>query len=232
LKHEEGSQILSTRGWLTQTPPAFRDDLLAEARWRHFDRGEQISLAGDEDGDLIGIADGFVAFQVRFGQPGSPILHMTPPVFWFGYRSIIAGDARVATGIAMSPVACAVISYQHVRALLDARPEWWKHMVMLSMEYGDTVATVASDLTIRDSEMRLTAVLLRFAGLRGPGARTAEPITVPVNQNDLAEANLSRNWTGAILRRLASAGSTETGYSGISIRNPHALLAKLEECNG
>ena len=106
-------------------------------------------------------------------------------------------------------------------------------MAMLSMEYGDTVATIASDLTIRDAETRLIAVLLRFAGLRGPSAGDAVPIAVPVTQNDLAEAaNLSRNWTGAILRRLASAGSIETGYSGISIRNPHALFAKLEACNG
>jgi CRP-like cAMP-binding protein len=233
MKRKEGLQVLSSRGWLAHVPRAFGGDLLAEARWQHFEKGEQISLAGDENGDIVGIADGFVAFSTSLGRPDSPILHMAPPVLWFGYRSILAGDARVASGIAMSPVACAMISYEHVRALLDARPEWWKHMVMLSMEYGDTVATIASDLTIRDAETRLIAVLLRFGGLREPGARGAEPITVPVNQNVLAEAaNLSRNWAGGILRRLAAEGSIETGYSGISIQDPNGLLAKLAERNG
>ena len=154
---------------------------------------------------------------------------MTPPVFWFGYRTIVAGDARIATGIAMSTVSCVTIPHRHVRWLLDTRPEWWRHMIPLTMDYGDTASTIASDLLLPDAEARLVAVLLRFAGLRRPCVDNAAPVTVPVTQQDLAvAANLSRNWTGAILRRLATAGLVDTGYSGITIPDPRALRAHFE----
>jgi hypothetical protein len=69
----------------------------------------------------------------------------------------------------MSSVASVAILWKHARALLDPRPEWRKHIVTLSMEYGDTAATIAADLTIREAETRLVAVLLRFAGPRRDG---------------------------------------------------------------
>lgn len=229
MERGEGLHVLSTRGWLTSVPKDFRNELLSEARWRRFGRGEQISLAGDEGGDLIGLAEGYVAFQVSFGQPGSPILHMTPPVFWFGYRNIVADDGRIASGLAMSTVACATITRRHVRALLESHPEWWKHLMPLAMEYGDTAATIASDLLIPDAKARLVAVLLRFAGLRRPVPDASAPVCVPVTQQDLAAAaNLSRNWTGSILRRLAADGSVETGYNGVTLLDPPRLRTILE----
>ena len=99
----------------------------------------------------------------------------------------------------------------------------------LAMDYGDTASTIASDLLIPDAEARLVAVLLRFAGLRRPCVDNPATVTVPVTQQDLAAAaNLSRNWTGSILRRLATAGLVDTGYSGITIRDPRALRAHFE----
>jgi CRP-like cAMP-binding protein len=129
----------------------------------------------------------------------------------------------------MSPVLCGMISLRHVRGLLEARPERWKHMIPLSLEYGDTTATIAADLLIPNAEARLVAVLLRFAGLRRRGSLVTAPITVPVTQQDLAAAtNLSRAWTGRILRRLTAVGLVETRYSGITIRDPQALQSHLQ----
>ncbi|PRY25000.1 CRP-like cAMP-binding protein [Aliiruegeria haliotis] len=230
MDSDAGMETLSTRGWLAGTDPEFRSSLLAEAEWRRFATGDQLTLAGDEGGDLIGLADGFVAFHVSFGQPASPILHIAPSVFWMGYRPIVSEQARIATALARSPVACARIPRHRVLALLDERPEWWRHLVTLSLEYGDTAALAGADLLIADSEARLIAVLLRFAGLRGRGACDDRSGAVPVTQQDLAgAANLSRNWAGTILRRLARLGYVTTSYNGIAVNDPKALNAILED---
>nr|WP_263618893.1 helix-turn-helix domain-containing protein [Ruegeria profundi] len=72
-----------------------------------------------------------------------------------------------------------------------------------------------ADLLISNAEARLIAVLLRFAGLRGP--TTNNTVLVPVTQQELASAtNLSRNWTGRILRKLAGTDGSKpdtTDYS-------------------
>lgn len=233
MDREEGIEILSSRGWLAGVDSAFRAELLANAGWRRFETGAQITLAGDEDGALIGLADGFVAFHVAFGQPASPILHVTPPVFWMGYRPIVSGEARIATAVARGPVCCATIPRRRVRALLAARPEWWRHFVELSLEYGDTAALIGADLLIADAEARVIAVLLRFAGLRRAAWAPEAPVQVPVTQQELAgAANLSRNWTGTILRRLAARGFVETGHGGIAVTAPEALRALIDRDGG
>jgi len=222
-------EILSTRGWLAKVDPEFRSDLLSEAAWCHFAAGDQMTLAGDEHGDLIGLADGFVGFHVSFGQPDAPLLHIAPPVFWMGYRPAVSDHARIATAVARSPVSCATIPRRRLRSMLDKRPEWWRHFVTLSLEYGDTAAFACADLLIPDADARLIAVLLRFAGLRGSEACEDKAVVVPVTQQDLAgAANLSRNWTGTILRRLARLGYVTTSYGGITVKKPHHLRAILE----
>ena len=227
MERDKGLELLARRGWLSRVDDEFRETLLENAEWRSFDAAEQITLAGDAEGDLIGLAEGFVAFHIAFGQPSAPILHIGSPVFWMGYRPIVADEARIATATAQSKVWCATIKRRRVRAMLDDRPDWWRHFVTLSLEYGDAAALSGADLLIANAEARLIAVLLRFAGLRG-AIPNDDPVLVPVTQQELAGAtNLSRNWVGTILRKLATAGWIETRYNGIEITDRDALLSAL-----
>lgn len=229
MEREAGLDLLASKGWLAAVPAEFRTALLSRAGWRKFEAGDQITLAGDEDGNLIGLAEGFVAFQVAFGQPTAPILHVAPPVFWMGYRPIVSDEARIATATARSTAWCATIPRRRVQALLQERPEWWRHVVALALEYGDAAATSGADLLIPDAETRLIAVLLRFAGLRGRTASDDEAVLVPITQQDLAgAANLSRNWTGTILRRLAAIGCLTPLYNGVLVQKPNELRRMLD----
>ena len=59
------------------------------------------------------------------------------PVFWFGYVPILTGRPRRIAASAKSPVWLAHIPQGAVGALLDQRPEWWRHLMQLSIIYGD-----------------------------------------------------------------------------------------------
>ena len=225
MDREEGLQVLASRGWLAEAGRDFAAALLPLARWRRYEPGEVLTLGGDERGDLIGLARGVVAFTSVLGRPETPVMHMAPAVMWMGYGPALRDGARVVTAEARTPVWAAVLQGRRVQALVEAGTLDWRPFVALIAEYGDVTALMAADLLIRDSGARCAAVLGRFAGLRTPLTGAIPATVVPVTQSELAGAcNLSRSVTGDILRRMAEAGIIATGYAGISIRDPEALL--------
>jgi len=66
-------------------------------------------------------------------------MHFAHPVFWFGYVPILTGRPR-GIAAAKSRVWLARIPHATVRALLADRPEWWRHLMQLSIIYGDVSA--------------------------------------------------------------------------------------------
>lgn len=225
MDREEGLALLAGRGWLRAAGPEVAARLLALARWRRFMPGEALTQGGEARDDLVGIAEGTVAFTSALGVPETPVTHMSPAVAWMGYGPALLGRERVVTAEARTVVWAASIPGGRVRALMDQGAVDRRHAMLLLAEYGDLGAVIAADLLIRDSRTRCAAVLARFAGLRTPLAGIVPDSLVPVTQGELAAAcNLSRNVTGAILRDWAAAGIVATGYGGIAIHDPAGLL--------
>lgn len=229
MDQEEGQRVLTTRGWLGATPVDFQRTLLSRSNWRRLDAGEPIQVGGEEDGELIGLADGVIEMRTILGPADTPLMHIMRPVFWLGYVPIILGQARRLSASARSPVLLARIPQNAVAKILSERPEYWQYFLQPSIIYGDVSQIVAADLLIRDSERRCAAVLLRLSGRRFVGPDEADPVDVPLTQDELAgAANLSRNSVGAILRRLAERGLIELGRSRIIVNAPAALRAFVD----
>lgn len=226
MDREEGLRILAGSGWLADTSEEFRGLFLPMARWRSFDAGTLVTMGGEEADDIIGLASGVVSFTSALGLPETPVMHFARAVFWMGYGPILFGGARVMSAETRSEVWVASFPKARVLPLLDGTTQWWRYFMGLAADYGHNCATIASDLLIPESERRCAAVLLRFGGCRGEGA---VPVLVPVTQGELAAAaNLSRNSAGTILRGWAARGLIETGYGGITIRDPAGLQAVME----
>jgi len=230
MDRAEGMEILKTGGWLSATPAEFRQAILSRSTWRSFEAGEPIQTGGEGEGELIGLAHGVVAMRTILGRADTPLMHYAHPVFWFGYVPILTGRPRRLIAEAKTPVWLAQIPQNAVRVLLDDRPEWWRHLMQLSIIYGDVSQTVAADLLIRDSERRCAAVLLRLGAVRFAGPRDGEPVEVLVTQHDLAgAANLSRNSAGTMVQRLKARALIAPGYRGMTICAPAALRAFVDE---
>jgi CRP-like cAMP-binding protein len=222
--------VLKADGWLGATPPEFRQAILSRGAWRRVEAGAPIQEGGEEGGELIGLARGMVEMRTILGRADTPIMHLAHPVFWFGYVPVLTGRPRRIAASARTQVWLARIPQVAVRALLAERPEWWRHLIQLSIIYGDVSQTIAADLLIRDSERRCAAVLLRLGGRRFAGPEDKDQVEILVTQNDLAgAANLSRNSVGAMLQRLAARGLIEQGYRGVAVRAPEALRAFVDQ---
>jgi CRP-like cAMP-binding protein len=235
MDRDEGLQVLATQGWLADTSKEFRGLFLPMARWRHFEAGRPVTLAGDEADDIIGLASGVIAFTSAMGHADNPFSHLARAVFWMGYGPILLGGPRVISAEARSEVWVASFPKARVLPLLEESTRWWRFFMRLVGEYGHVSSMIAGDLLIPESERRLAAVLSRFGGLRPPGNRGTgsssawTPVLVPVTQAELAAAaNLSRNSAGNVLHGFARRGLIETGYGGIRITNPAGLLSVLD----
>ncbi len=229
MDRDEGMTILRNGGWLSPTPAEFQQAILSRCDWQSLEAGAPIQEGGEEEGELIGLAHGIVEMRTILGRADTPLMHFAHPVFWFGYVPILIGRPRRVAAAAKTPVWLARIPQATVRALLAERPEWWRHLMQLSIIYGDVSQTIAADLLIRDSERRCAAVLLRLAGRRFAGPEDKEPVEVPITQTELAgAANLSRNSVGTMLQRLKARGLIELGYRGMTIRAPAALRAFVD----
>ncbi len=226
LDHEQGLDRLGRHGWLGEAPAEFRNHVLSRVRWQHLEAGKLIQTGGEEKGELLGLTEGVVEFRTVLGRPDLPLMHFVHPVFWFGYIPIPAGRPRPLAATARTDVWLARIPHSDVRDLLDRRPDWWRHLMPLAVNYGDVASRVAADLLIRDSERRCAAVLLRLSGHR-PVSRAAErQADVGITQEELAgAANLSHSSVHGILKRLADQGLIAQGYRALSILDPNALKA-------
>lgn len=229
MEFEDGARRLRAEGWLAGVSPGFRDALLPLARWQRAPAGALLARAGDEQGDLIGLASGTVAFTAGIGTSATPTMHVAEAVTWLGYAPLVQPMTRAVTTEARTPVTFASFPQAKVEALLRRDPWGWKDLVTLVGQVGLLTTLMAADLLIPESEPRCAAVLLRFAGQRHAGPRDRKAVTVPVTQEELAAAaNLSRNSVGKILRRFASEGWIATGYGGIRMLDPVRLRALLD----
>ena len=230
MDQEEGLRILSSRGWLSTTPVDFQRAILSECRWQVLEVGQAIQAGGEETGELIGLAHGTIEMRTILGAADTPLMHIAHPVFWLGYVPLILGQPRRLAASAKTHSWLARVPQYVVERLFSERPEWWRFFLQPAIIYGDVSQTVAADLLIRNSERRCAAVLLRLSGHRFAGPEDCPRVEVSLTQDELASAaNLSRNSTGTMLRKLATRGLIKLGYRGVTVSEPTALRAFVDQ---
>ena len=230
MEQEEGLRLLAEKGWLSATPADFRQAILSRCSWERLKAGDPIQVGGEEQTELIGVADGIVEMRSVLGRPDTPIMHLAHPVLWLGYGPIAFDRPRPTAASARTPVSLARIPQAAVEKALSARPEWWRHFIKPAIANGDMALVAAADLLIRDNERRCAAVLLRLSGRRFAGPEDSKPVDVPITQDELAgAANLSRNSTGTMLKRLEKRGLIELGHRAKIVCFPAALRGFVEQ---
>jgi CRP-like cAMP-binding protein len=220
----EAARVLTSRGWLSTTPTDFQRAFLACCKLRSCAAGSPVFHGGADDADMHGIVSGVVDVSTRFSTIDVPIAHIFRAGSWLGSGPILSGQPRRVSATARTPTMLAQAPHDTLKTLLAARPEWWRHIACLALEYGDIAANTAADLMIRDSPRRCVAVLLRLCGARFADGPDAGSVDVPVAQEELAAmANVSRNTLGTVLRELERSRWIAIGYRSISVLEPGAL---------
>jgi CRP/FNR family transcriptional regulator, cyclic AMP receptor protein len=233
LTLDEAKTIVTTRGWLSQTPEDFRRAVLARVALQSFRAGETIYSVGDPPGGMYGLAAGSVRIANAPGERGPYVAHVMTPGHWSGYGPAIAGCTRIIGLSAGRDCQVLFLSLHAINDITARDPASWRCIAGLALIDTQISLGAMDDLMIRDEFHRFIAVLLRAGGFRhangtGVNGSGAEPVRVDINQADLAHmCNLSRSTLSGFLRRLEAEGEIEVGYGQIGILTPATLRARL-----
>lgn len=223
------TEVLAQHGWLSTTPAAFTDAILAHCRWRQVEAGAAIQHAGEIGGAIIGLARGTISITTSLGAPDSPVLHIGHPGQWFGFVPLFSAIARPNSIVARSDAVLASLSQSELERLLSNHPDWWRHVGALGIHYGNIAINTAADLMIRDSKRRCAASLLRMADCRFVDRGGQSTIEAPLSQDELAAlSNLSRTSISTILHGLVTDGLITLGYRSVTLHDTARLRTLVD----
>lgn len=221
--------ILLRTGWLSQLPEPERQTLLSICRIRRFRAGEPLYNAGDPPGGIHGLAFGVVALVYPDPSAEMTLVHLAQPGIWLGEIAMLNDMPRRVSAIARTNCATMYAPLPALQTLLEARPEWWRHIGQISAHNLAFAIGGAEDLMLRDNNRRCIATLLRLCGCRTADPDPALAGASPVTQDELASmANMSRNKVGEVLRNLEERGLITLGYRTVTVRDGAALRAMVD----
>lgn len=224
---DQAREFLRGEGWLAQTPPRFRDALLAEGMVRAFERGAIVMRQGDAPNGLWAVVEGGLSLEIAPYERGPNFAHVLRPGFWFGQLETLTGGGRLYTHMATRPSLCLHVPLRGVEKALAADPEGWRWIGQLCAGHLALAVGAMDDLMIRPSEARLAAILLRLADARDRDNMGEAAPEIDASQDDLGVmVNLSRSAVGRILGGFEAAGLVACGYGCIRILDQAGLRAR------
>ena len=224
MKRNDAVELLAGRGWLSFTPPAFRDSVLSRLRLREYRKRETIYSAGDLSSGLLAIVSGGVEIEVPPPGAAPHLVHYSSTGFWFGEWSLIVGVRRYGSVFAARPTVLGMLPATDYRAILKADPAAWQWIALLSAMTTELSIGVVTDSLLADPTQRMAALLLRLSGMRSIAFQNREPSRIYLNREKLAHlAGLTRNSLIPVLRDFTERGWIEIRYGSILVTNVRAL---------
>ena len=218
---EEGKDLLRTEGWLSAVEPSFREAFLAECQWNKVAPRTPVSLGGETEGGMFGVALGTIGIVPVVAAPDAGLIHIARAPFWYGLQPFMSGEGRHITVLARSECLVAHVGRPALHRVLASHPAGWQMLLMHLGVLFRTTLQAAADLQLTDSDRRCAAVLLRLAGARHEGSA---PQLVQCSHEELAMmCCLSRQTIAEMLKRLERRGDAELGYRSIRLLNPDGL---------
>lgn len=211
------SEILATSGWLSETPPAFREAVLGRCLIKRFERGASIYRTGDPPGGLYGLVRGGVGIELSPNDREPYMGTFARPGFWIGEGSVLTRGPRYIGIRAARDSVLAYLPIAQWDAIVQGNLEAWRWLAHLALRNELLALAVADALMVPGAATRTAAILLILSSESGPADQDL-PVTIDVSQDTLARmSNLSRSSTGRILQAFEDAGLVAVTYRQIRI---------------
>jgi CRP/FNR family transcriptional regulator, cyclic AMP receptor protein len=221
--------IVSREGWLSFTPPPFRQSVLERCKLETLKAGATIYSVGDPPGGMYGLVRGSFSLSIAPGERGPYVAHFARPGTWFGEAAAFTEQPRRITLAVTRDSKFLHLPLPAIREIVTADPGAWRFFGLAAIAHNDTAIGAADDLLIRDHVKRSVAVLLRLGGCRYLTQPGSSPIEIDVSQEDLAVmTNIARTTAGSLLRTFEASGHIKVSYRRVTILAPEKLRAMLE----
>ncbi len=217
---------LGARGWLSQQPERFRQQMLDMVVAVHVPRGTPVFSVNGPPGGIYGIISGGIGIEGS-GPYNVPRLgHILRAGSWFGHGPVLTGRGhRVQNMRALEDSELAYAPLAPLRALLQSDNEAARCISSIA-DGGNILGTrIISDLLIPTVPHRIAAVLLRVTGIED-GIEPDHPEGFRITQTELGEmANVSRALVNRVLGDFARAGWITKHYNRLRVDDLASLQA-------
>lgn len=218
------AELFEFRGWLSEQPPVFRQQLLRMARALSIARGDWVFAMGDSPGGIYGVVSGGIGIEGAGPFHMLRLGHVIRAGVWFGHHPILSPGGRRSQGMrAMEDSVLLHVPLAPLEALVKSDPVAARAIGSMA-DGGSILATrIISDLLIPDASQRIAAVLLRVTAAE-EGLEPHHPDGFLMTQAELGEmANVSRPYVNRVLRELEDRGWLAKRYQRLRIIDVEAL---------
>lgn len=204
-----GKYVLASTQLLNELPADVLERLRGQAEVRHYERNQVIFEEGEPAEELYVVQSGQVAIATQSVDGRESVVAVLETPALFGELPLFDGGFRSADARALQPTDIVAVRYEHVRAVLDERPQLlWSIVRLLAQRLRATDEALA-DAVLLDVPGRTAKRLLELAG-------DGDDLQTSLTQEELAAiigASRERvNKALATFQRLGWIESVERGH--------------------
>jgi CRP-like cAMP-binding protein len=177
---------------------------------------------------MYGVAIGKLRVAISAAEHGPYFVHLFGPGAWIGEGPSITGRPRVVTPTAEEDCRLLFLPQAAIHELVLREPALWRFFVLPLQGHFELAVGALADALLRDPTKRTIAALLRLGGRRIGLVSAADPVEIPVSQDEIAVmANIARTTASLVLADLAKAGLVKIGYGKLTLLSSPRLRAML-----
>ncbi|WP_205388927.1 Crp/Fnr family transcriptional regulator [Sulfitobacter sp. JL08] len=228
MKLSHTFEILRCQGWLSQVPEEFARELVSRGTMHEVQRGTHVYIAGENQDGLRGIVSGAFAIEMSPFERGPNLLHAFRPGDWFGEAETFQDLPKVVNVIATRKSQFIYINLRELEAMIASDPGIWRWIGALASMHLITALGIIDDMTIRNPESRITALLLRLGGVRTCDNPQDPKPEIDATQSDLAHLTaVSRATVSEHLGRMEKVGVISKTYGRIRLIKTDGMRQSL-----
>ena len=212
-------------GLLSELRPAEQRAVISRMHRHTYGAGEIICHEGDPADTVHFVIEGRVIAR-RASEAGDVhAYNLMGPGQAFGELAMIRrGRRRTVTIEAIERTVTMTLAYDDFERLCATHPEVNRLLLRLLVARIDRLTDALMEALHAPAEQRVVRRLVKLCGMYSTAAQTSSPITVSLNQTDLAElAGVTRPTANRVLRRLAREGVVDLTRGRIVVRDSERL---------
>jgi CRP/FNR family transcriptional regulator, cyclic AMP receptor protein len=182
VKKKDALEVARTVGWLSRTPAAFQEKILAHCELITLPASQSVYGEGDDAGGIFCVIEGSVGLHM-YAPNGSPTLgHVCGSGFWLGDLAAMTGRPRKITILTRSPSWLLRLSRPSLNSMVS-NEETWRHLSsLIALSYSISLDIISALRRDQPLERVAASILNLMSGFRQtrPSSWSTRPISAPL----------------------------------------------------
>lgn len=220
ISSAEAARIVRRRGWLSEQPPEFQDEVCRRAVLKSYRPGEYLYRIGDPAGGIYGLVEGNVVVAAAPWDATSRLVYWGLSGHWIGEGGFITREPRRVEVQARLDTVMMHLPLEEMDRMAFADPGVMRNFIRILINTMVAMTRIINDLQLLDPARRIAATIDR--------ANVRDGEEVPLTQSELGEmARASRRQVSIAMKQFSELGLATTSYGRIVIRDAAGLLSLI-----